>query len=398
MGDFTLNSEIKGHELRKSILHPDSKIFQSFWMAGFESACHVNATGHRVDMIASVQHDVQAVQDYELIRQAGLRTARDGLRWHLIERQGRYDFSSVVPLADAASDSGIQVIWNLCHYGWPDDLDIFKPQFVDRFARFAGSVARFFADRSDDVPLYAPINEISFLAWSAGRSHMYPYATGRDQELKQQLIRAVVAGCESIWSVDARARFVFPEPTIHCVPLRSAPARTEAAALQTESQFEAWDMIAGRHQPELGGHPRYLDILGSNFYYSNQWECPGGQRLHWHIKPRDVRWAPYHRLLETIFQRYRRPLLVAETSHIGVGRGEWIIEIAQEVQLARQRGTPIEGICLYPILDRHDWDDSEHWHNSGLWDLQRDASGVYRRILNQDYMDALRTAQTVACN
>jgi hypothetical protein len=343
-------------------------------------------------MIAAVQHDLQAVQDYQRVRDIGMRTVRDGLRWHLIERSGRFDFSSLISLADAADTAGVQVIWDICHYGWPDDLDIFTPQFIDRFARFAKAVACFFADRSAEVPFYAPMNEISFFAWAATRDCMYPYAKGRDHELKSQLVRAVVAGCEAIWDVDPRARFIFPEPTIHCVPLRTNPNLREPATLQTESQFEAWDMICGRQRPELGGHPRYLDIVGSNFYYSNQWECPNGERIHWHVKPRDRRWVPYHLLLEAIYHRYHRPLFVAETSHIGVGRGEWIIEIAREVEQARLRGTPVEGICLYPILDRHDWDDRDHWHNSGLWDIQIDADGAYRRVLNREYMETLQTA------
>lgn len=368
------------------------KTFRSFWMAGFESACHINAKRQRLDMIGAVQHDLQAAQDYQRLSTIGIRSARDGMRWHLIERSGQYDFSSLEPMADAAANAGVQVIWNVCHYGWPDDLDIFSPQFIERFARFSGAVARFFADRSDEVPVYAPINEISFFSWAAGRSCMYPFAAGRDGELKAQLVRATIAGCEAIWDVDRRARFVYPEPTIHCVPLPSNPMLIEPAVRQTESQFQAWDMICGRERPELGGHPRYLDILGSNFYYSNQWECPDGERIHWHIKPRDTRWVPYHRLLETIYRRYGRPLLVAETSHLGVGRGEWIIEIAEEVKKARLAGTPVEGICLYPILDRHDWDDEEHWHNSGLWDLRLTHDGQYERILNQDYMESLRNA------
>ena len=108
-------------------------------------------------------------------------------------------------------------------------------------------------------------------------------------------------------------------------------------------------MIAGYAAPELGGKPKYLDILGSNFYHNNQWEVPGGEKIHWHIHPRDKRWVPLHQMLQSIHQRYGRPLLLAETSHVGVGRAEWIIEIAEEIQLARQNGVNIEAICLYPI-------------------------------------------------
>lgn len=361
-------------------------------MAGFESACHINTLGQRLDMIASVQHDIEAENDYRMISEFGFRSARDGIRWHLVDQGSHYDFSSLIPLADAAEKAGIQVIWDVLHYGWPDDLDIFSPQFVDRFAKFARAVARFFADRSDEVPFYAPVNEISFMSWAASREHMFPFAYGRDAELKRQLVRAALAACEAIWDVDKRARFVFPEPTIHCVPLPERPEWTEPADIQNESQFEAWDMIAGYKAHDLGGNPKYLDILGSNFYHSNQWECPDGNRIHWHIKPRDPRWVPLHKLLQTIYRRYARPLFIAETSHVGVGRAEWILEIAQEVKLAQQSGVPIEAICLYPILDRHDWDDTYHWHNSGLWDLRLNEDGQYERVINGPYEEGLRAA------
>jgi hypothetical protein len=53
----------------------------------------------------------------------------------------------------------------------------------------------------------------------------------------------------------------------------------------------------------------------------------------------------------------------------------------------------LEGACLYPILDRFDWEDRNHWHNCGLWDLQLNGAGRYRRVLNPEYARALRDAQ-----
>ena len=101
-------------------------------MAGFESACHINSLGERVDMVCGLQHDSQAFEDYRMLREAGMRTARDGLRWPLIDRAGNFDFSSFLPTLRAATQTGTQVIWNLCHYGYPEDLDIFSAQFIDR--------------------------------------------------------------------------------------------------------------------------------------------------------------------------------------------------------------------------------------------------------------------------
>ena len=42
----------------------DSRLFRSFWMAGFESACHINSRGDRLDLIAATQHDQLIDEDY----------------------------------------------------------------------------------------------------------------------------------------------------------------------------------------------------------------------------------------------------------------------------------------------------------------------------------------------
>jgi hypothetical protein len=143
-------------------------------------------------------------------------------------------------------------------------------------------------------------------------------------------------------------------------------------------------MLSGHVAPGLGGHPRYLDLMGVNFYAPNQWEHPGGRKLMWDGRPLDDRWRPLRLLLQDTWKRYHRPLFLAETSHYGVGRAPWLAEVAHEVCQARLAGVPVEGVCLYPILDRHDWDDPGHWHNSGLWDLQSHGVG-YERVLNTVY-------------
>lgn len=364
-------------------------------MAGFESACHVTRSGHRLDMIAATQHDRFAEEDYARLREVGITSIRDTVRWHLVERtSGSYDFSSFDPMLEAARRQGVQVIWDLCHYGWPDDLDIFTPAFVERFAKFCRAVARHIRDGSDEVPLYTPINEISFFSWAAAEvGWFHPHGRHRGCELKAQLTRACIAGIEAIWDVDPRARIVTAEPLIHVVPPKKRPELEAAAVAYSNSQFEAWDMLSGALAPELGGDPKYLDVLGVNFYHDNQWEHPGGKKIAWHVHPRDERWVPFHQLLRAAYERYRRPIFIAETSHVGVGRAEWLREMTSELELAIDVGVPVEGVCLYPIIDRFEWENPSHWHNSGLWDFERDADGNYLRVINEPYAAQLRQSQ-----
>ena len=59
--------------------------FKSFFLGGFECSCHVLRSGRRLDMIAATCHDRFAAADYERLNSVGIYSARDGVRWHLIE-------------------------------------------------------------------------------------------------------------------------------------------------------------------------------------------------------------------------------------------------------------------------------------------------------------------------
>jgi len=131
-----------------------------------------------------------------------------------------------------------------------------------------------------------------------------------------------------------------------------------------------------------------------NYYHANQWEL-GGERLRWEDSPRDTRWKPLSSLLQALYQHYDRPILISETSHFGSGRVSWISEVSVEVQTAMQWGVPVEGICIYPILDRPDWENFDHWHHSGLWNLRPDAQGRLERVVEEDYAAALLRIQNI---
>src|ERR1051325_3091157 len=92
------------------------RLFQSFWIAGFECSCQINSAGVRLDMTSALQHDVYAAEDYRGLRGLGIATARDGLRWHLIDRGGEYHWASWIAMLDAARQEGVQVIWDAQWY------------------------------------------------------------------------------------------------------------------------------------------------------------------------------------------------------------------------------------------------------------------------------------------
>jgi len=323
-------------------------------MGGFECSSHRRTGGERLDLIAATRHDALALQDYRQLRGHGIRTVRDGLRWHLIETaDGRYDWSSFLPMLGAAHAAGTQVIWDLCHYGWPDGLDIWSPAFVDRFARFAAAAASVVRDETDAVPFYCPVNEISFWAWAGGEvGYLDPHGRERGGELKRQLVRAAIAAIDAVRAVEPRARFLHAEPVIHIEPRPNRPEDVALVAKYCEAQWEALDMLSGRLAPDLGGRPEHVDIVGVNFYPINQWVHEAGP-----IPMGRHGYRPFRAILAEAFSRYGRPLIVSETGAEGSAGAAWLHYVAGEVDGARAQCVPVEGICLYPVLDYPGWDN-----------------------------------------
>ncbi|MES2982627.1 MAG: beta-glucosidase [Verrucomicrobiota bacterium] len=341
-------------------------LFQSFFMGGFECSTHRLPSGKRLDLISSSHHDTFVASDYRLLQSHGIQSARDGLRWHLIEtRPGEYDFSSARPMFAAARDTHMQVIWDLWHYGWPDHIDLFSNDFIERFVAFSCAAVEVLSEYTD-VPLICPINEISFFSWAAGDAGVFnPFARNRGDDVKTQLVRATIQSIRAMRAINPATRFFQIDPIMNVAAGSKRPKDAARAEAQRQGQFEAWDMIAGRVRPELGGSEDCLDVIGVNYYIHNQWSYPGGHGTM--IVPSDPRYRHVRDMLVEMHQRYGRPLFISETGIEDDTRPTWLRYISNEVAAAMAQGVPIEGICLYPILNHPGWDDDRHCYN-GLFD------------------------------
>jgi beta-glucosidase/6-phospho-beta-glucosidase/beta-galactosidase len=361
-------------------------LFQSTFLGGFECSSHRRGDGRRLDLMAATAHDRWAANDFRYLREHGIRSARDGIRWHLVEAEpGIYDWSSFLPVFRAARDAGVQVVWDLCHYGWPDGIDVWQDGFIDRFTAFAAATARLARQEGDGGSMFCPINEISYWAWAGGEvGRMNPVARGRGAELKRQLVRASIAAIEAIWSVDPAARIVHVDPVINVVAASDFPQDLAVAESYRLAQFEAWDMLCGRMAPELGGRSEYLDVLGVNFYYDNQWMLGGRELGLGHPLYR-----PFSDMLAETYARYRRPLFIAETGAEGLSRSAWLRSVSAEARAAVRAGVPVEGLCLYPILQYPGWED-DRICETGLFGAA-DQQG--RRPVCEPLAEALRDEQ-----
>jgi len=358
------------------------QIFRSFLQAGFECSTHKYGDGRRLDLLKQTQHDCFALADYQRIRQLGIETIRTGARWHLIEqRSGEYNFNSLLPTLHAAYVTEVEILLDLLHFGWPDHVDIFGPKFIDDFARYVRAFARYIKHHREICSVFAPVNEISFLSWVGGDvANIFPHVRNRGGELKRILVRAAIVASDILLNEISGARLISPEPVIHIVGNAHIPGDEEAAEQYRLAQFEAWDMISGKASPELGGRPEYLDIIGINFYDRNQW-VNHAETLTRH----DPRYRPFHRIIQEVWERYRRPLFISETGTENNARADWFNYVCGEVEIARGMGIPLHGVCLYPILNHPGWADDRHCRN-GLFDYA-DPSG--HREIHQPLADAI---------
>lgn len=345
-------------------------MFRTFLQAGFECSTHKHRSGRRLDLLRSTRHDCFAEDDYRRLQSFGIRTVRVGARWHSIEETpGEYNFESLACLFDAAERTGTEILLDLLHFGWPEHVDIFAPDFPSKFSSFAHAVTCFLKQHRACCHKFAPVNEISFLSWAGGDvAAINPYARDRGAELKRNLIRGATAASGVLLNEVPGARLIWPEPVIHIVGHPAVPGDELEAERYRLAQYEAWDMIAGRTAPELGGRPEYLDILGTNFYDRNQW-------VHFSktLMRTDPRYRPFHKMLEEVWSRYKRPMFVSETGTEDEGRAAWFDYVCNEVMAAHQLRIPVHGICLYPIVNHPGWEDGRHCCN-GLFDYA-DANG-----------------------
>jgi len=335
---------------------PHARTFASFFQAGFECSSHRRRDGVRLDLIRATGHDKHVLQDYRQCRQLGFQTLRDGLRWHLIEKSpGQYDWSSWLPALEAAEEAGVEIIWDLFHYGSPDCVDQAAPDFPDRFTEFALAAIELQQSVSKRPPLVCPLNEINFLSWAIDDGYFPQVGPEQRGWFKRQLVRAAITSAKAIKQRWPRATIVWAEPLIHIAPHDRRRQTVRAAKQNLQGMYEAYDWILGLAEPDLGGDPSLADVIGLNFYPHNQWYFEGPTVPMGHHEYR-----PLADMLVEMAERYGKPIFLSETGAEGSAKPSWLHYVCSEVRDAMDRGADVRGICWYPITAYPGWDNSRH--------------------------------------
>jgi beta-glucosidase/6-phospho-beta-glucosidase/beta-galactosidase len=369
-------------------------IFPTFFLSGFECSTFLWKDGKRRNLVAETQHDRFVHEDYDRLRHLGIAVSREAVPWPIVDRNGVYDFSCIDPMIEAMNRCQIIPIWDLCHYGYPDDLDPFSKTFIDRFAAYCKAVAQYVIPRLHGPYFFTPINEITFFSFCGGEwGWVAPYRKTKEDRFKFRLAlcKAAIAGVKAIRSVEREARMVHIDPLVQVVAPRDRPDLNEAAWHETYvDTFVAWDVLYGKLHPELGGSPEVLDIVGCNNYSFGQMEYQE-QGPHAALPPDDDRIKPLCDLLHRVWERYHRPMIIGETSGMNEGREDWLRDVMQESLAAVNEGIDLHGVCLFPAVDMPDWHTGEWLHN-GLCDVAPEGN-ILKRVPCEPYVAELRRWQ-----
>ena len=370
-------------------------IFPTFFLSGFECSTFLWKDQGRRNLVEETRHREHADGDYAMLRPLGIAVAREGIPWPLVDKGGQYDFSYIDPFIAAMRKHQILPIWDLCHYGYPDDLDPFSTDFTERFANYAAAAARYVTERHRGPYFFTPMNEITFFGYM-GAEWGWCAPFQKDHQCRLDftavLARADIAAVKAIRDVVPPARMIHIDPLINVVAPVDRPDLEEAARHETEEDaFLAFDIIAGLKAPEFGGSPEILDIAGFNNYSFGQMEY-GGDAPNKALDPGDPRIVPLCDMMVRGWERYRRPMIIAETSGLEGGRDDWLNDVVRECLAAVNRGVDIHAVCMFPAVDMPDWHTGK-WLNNGIADLVETPMGDLMRVPFQPYVDALHAWQ-----
>jgi beta-glucosidase/6-phospho-beta-glucosidase/beta-galactosidase len=368
--------------------------------------------GHRaLDEYELTQHYRFWSEDLGLAAAAGAGAIRYGFPWYRLNpAPGRFAWDWADRVVDRLDTLGLEAIVDLVHYGTPLWLDnaFLHTDFPDRLTEYAAALADRYRDR---LTLWTPMNEPQITAMHCGEQGIWPpRLTGHDGYVKlvRAIVRGVVAAQRAVVEASGgRASFVHVEATFRYAGATEAFA--EEVELLRARQFLIQDLLCGMVDDDhpLAGYlrrhgfgdddlawaarnPAHPDVLGVNYYpHLTTAEYRAGEVVPAALRPRRDDWtAGLEELLRAFAARYRRPLMVTETSVLGgvARRLAWLDASLELVAGLRDQGLEFVGYTWWPLFDLVGWEYrdalgpvGEHLVRMGLYDLAADEIGTLHR-------------------
>jgi beta-glucosidase len=362
------------------------------WMTGFECSTFPQVG---MDELALTQHDRFWGSDLARAVDAGCRTIRYGIRWHVVNpHPHEWEWSSVDGPMDLMKHLGIEPIVDLFHFGVPTWLGTGVMTTI--FPDFQAELCRAFARRYPWVRWYTPTNEPYIMAQFGGETGAwFPYETGPHNFVRaaRNIARGLCEGWAEILRVRSDARLMVSDTCEYHHPLDER-SRARAEFLnerrflmhelyggRVTREHAMWQWLVDHGMPEgdlwwFQDNPAPLDIVGLDHYPHSEHQYRAGPRGEIIDEPADIdRQLGPAELARQYYQRLGRPLVFAETGAPGddARKRWWLDRMISEIRAARADGVPVIGITWWGLIDQVDW---RHGLRRFAYDI--DATGLYR--------------------
>jgi dTDP-4-dehydrorhamnose reductase len=385
----------------------NSKLPLEIW-AGVE--CTLNRVGEEYfDQLERNGHATR-LEDLKLFAQLGIQAIRYPVLWERIAPNGleNADWSWADVRLKKLQELAICPIVGLVHHGsGPRNTCLVDPDFPNKLATFARSVA----ERYPWVTDYTPINEpLTTARFSGLYGHWYPH--GKDEST---FVCALLNQCRGIALAMRAIREVNPNAVLvqtdDLGKIYSTPTLAYQAEFENERRWLSFDLLCGRVTPHhlmwekllsygaseasiawFAENPCPPDIIGINHYLTSDrflderkelypaWSH-GGNGKHDYADVEAVRVCSegitgHKNLLQEAWERYKLPLAVTEI-HVDSTREEqlrWFYEVWKAAQELRNQDVDIRATTAWSLVGSYDWNSlvtrSVGYYEPGVFDLR----------------------------
>jgi dTDP-4-dehydrorhamnose reductase len=348
-------------------------------------------------------------EDLNLFAEVGLRTLRFPILWETLapDSLDQIDWAWADERLTRLRSLGIRPVAGLLHHGsGPRYTDLLDPLFPEKFARYAGEVAR----RYPWIDAYTPINEpLTTARFSALYGHWYPHRQDDGSFVSAILnqARATVLAMQKIRAVNPDAILVQTEDLGRTF---STHEMKYQADFDNERRWLTWDLLLGRLQPKTPMWDYFLwagaasddlaffqeprcgvDILGINHYVtSNRYldenvgryplEVRGRNHRHLYaddaaVRARSIVSGGFSAAIAEAHNRYALPIALSEV-HLGSTVDQqmrWFYEAWQAARITRDRGMDVRAVTAWALLGSFDWNslvtEEDGNYEAGVFEL-----------------------------
>ncbi len=340
----------------------------------------------------------------------GIKTLRYPILWerHEPDAQETIDWTHTANRLNEMKQHRITPIAGLLHHGsGPEFTDLADNHFPEKFAAYAGKVARQFPW----LEYFTPINEPLTTARFSGLYGLwYPHAMNDVSFAKMILnqVQAIILAMSEIRKINPAAKLIQTEDLSKTF---SSPLIKYQATFENERRWLTYDLLLGKVK---AGHPMWSyflrlgipekrlhffidnattpEVAGFNYYVTSERfldedkskypaSSHGGNELQEYADVEAIRVNHGNAyglkvLLKEAWERFRLPMAITE-SHLNAGREDqvrWLNEICKSCSSAIEEGINVRAVTFWSLFGAFGWSklltDEKMVYEPGTFDLR----------------------------